>query len=211
MSASLPRRVEPLPLAMAVRTGSVVVRQGEPTTATWRVDGGALWESVVLPDGRELALGVLGPGDVIGEPGGAPSAGTVRALKVSRLRPVDPSDAADLFAARARRAASLAAELAWSDVPSRVLSRLRDLAERFGRPAEDGALIPFGLTQDHIALLAGSTRESVSRSMRTLAAEGHVRVAGHGRYVVIHEPAPIQAPPFGRPGVQVRLDLRAAP
>lgn len=202
MSASLPRRAEPLPLAITVRAGATLARQGEPCTMAWLVRWGALWESIVLADGRALALGVLGPGDLVGEPDGASAATTVRTLRVTRLRPIDPAGAADLFAARARRMATLAAELAWSDVPGRLGVRLRDLAERFGRPVPDGVEIALRLTQDQLALLCGSTRETVNRALRLLAERDEVRPAGAGRYVVVDRPVvPSLAPDQAGPAV----------
>jgi CRP/FNR family transcriptional regulator, cyclic AMP receptor protein len=153
-----------------------------------------LWESIVLPDGRELALGVLGPGAVVGEPGGAEAATSVRTLRVTRLLPVDPDDAADAFAARARRAAVLAAELAWSDVPTRLRSRLAELADGFGRPVAGGSAIGLRLTQDQLAQLCGSTRETVNRGLRLLIASGEVRALGVGRYVVTDPPTVVLGP-----------------
>jgi CRP/FNR family transcriptional regulator len=204
VSASLPRRDEPLPLAITVRAGATLVRQGEPCSIAWLVRSGALWESLVLPDGRELALGILGPGELIGEPADAPAASTVRTLRVSRLLPVDPDEAADLFAARARRAALLAAELAWSDVPSRLRTRLRDLAARFGRPAPGGTSIELRLTQDRLALLCGSTRETVNRALRDLVAKGEVRKRGIGRYVIVEHAVTTPAIDYDEPAVSCR-------
>jgi CRP/FNR family transcriptional regulator len=183
--ASLPRRDEPLPLTITVRAGATLVRQGEPCSIAWVVRSGALWESLVLTDGRELALGVLGPGQLVGEPEGEAAATTVRTLRVSRLVPVDPEGAAGLFAARARLASVLAAELAWSDVPTRLRSRLCDLAARFGRPTADGTAIELRLTQDRLALLCGSTRETVNRALRQLVGSGELRTEGIGRYIVV--------------------------
>ena len=193
MSVSLLRRHEPLPLTITVRPGAALVRQGEPSPAVRRLQTGAARETIVIPEGRELTLGILGPGDVVGEPEGEASASTVRTLRVCRLRPVTASDAADLLAARARRAASLAIELAWSDVPTRLLARLRDLAERFGRPADGGTMIPFALTQDDLGHMTGSSRETVNRALRTLVADGLVRVVPRGRYVV-DVPRPVVDP-----------------
>lgn len=193
MPASLPRRDEPLSLAITVRAGVTLVRQGEPCSIAWLVRSGALWESLVLADGRELALGVLGPGELVGEPEGTAAASTVRTLRATRIAPVDPERAADLFAARARRTAVVAAELVWSDVPSRLRARLRDLAARFGRPVPGGTAIELRLTQDRLALLCGSTRETVNRALRSLIAGGELRTAGIGRYVVLDRPASVAA------------------
>ena len=109
---------------------------------------------------------------------------TVRALRPSRLVSVPPRAAADLLAARAHRAAALAADLAWLDVRTRVARRLEDLADRFGRPVEGGRLIQLPLTQDEMAALAGAARESINRALRSLMDDGSVRMAARGRYVV---------------------------
>jgi CRP-like cAMP-binding protein len=68
-------------------------------------------------------------------------------------------------------------------VTERVAGRLDDLAERFGRPVAGGRGISLALTQDDLADLAGSTRESVNRALAELARLGRVR-ATRGTYVV---------------------------
>jgi CRP/FNR family transcriptional regulator, cyclic AMP receptor protein len=182
----LQRRVgvdEPLPLAI-VRTGDVPVRQGESCRALWVVQAGLLRASAVSDDGRVLALDLLGPGDAVGEPDGAPSSWSVSALRASRLRPVRGASAIRPLAARAHRLSTLASDLAWVGVSTRVERRLRDLATRFGRPVPYGVLIPIRLTQEDLAALAGTTRESANRAVRGLIERGRVDVERRGRYVV---------------------------
>jgi len=140
--------------------------------------------SVVSGAGQELVLDVLGPGHGAGEPVGVPSPVTVRALRPCRLSPADPRAAADLLTTRAHRAAALAEELAWLDVRTRIARRLDDLAERFGRSVEGGRLILLPLTQDEVAALAGTTRESANRALRSMVADGDIRMAARGRYVM---------------------------
>jgi CRP/FNR family transcriptional regulator len=175
---------------VAVRSGIAVVRQGEPCPGLWIVETGLLLQRATSPEGRELTFDVLGPGDPVGEPGGACAPATVRSLRYSRLLPVEASAAADLLAARARRAAALACDLAWLDAAARVERRLRDLAERFGRPALGGTLLMLPLTQEDLGGLAGTTRESANRALRSLEARGRVRVVGRGRYLVRALPPP---------------------
>lgn len=179
-------RIDPRAPAFTVvlRQHATLVRQGAPCEGLWLVLSGALRVAQVSHDGRELVLDVLGPGDGAGEHPGVASPVTVRALRPCRLVPVSPRAAADLLTARAHRAAALAADLAWLDVRSRVARRLDDLADRFGRPVDGGRLILLPLTQDEVAALAGTTRESVSRALRALTADRTIRVAGRGRYVV---------------------------
>jgi CRP/FNR family cyclic AMP-dependent transcriptional regulator len=179
----LPRPHEPLPL-IAVRPGQHVVRQGESYARPWVVESGALLASAVSDDGHVLALDVLGPGDLVGEPDGAPAEHGVRALRPGRLRTAAAAEAAGLAAARARRVAALARDLAWLDVGSRIEGRLVDLATRFGRPVPGGILVSLPLTQEDLAALTGTSRESANRALRALEREGRVTSATRGRYVV---------------------------
>ena len=185
MAERLPRSHEPPPL-VPLRSGQPVIRQGEHCPALWRVRSGMLTAAAVADDGRELTLDVLGPGDPVGEPGGAISMLTVRAIRPSRLVPVAGRDVEDLLAARARRREALACDLVWLGVADRVARRLDDLAARFGRPVPGGTQIPFALTQESLASLAGTSRESANRAIRQLVAFGTIAVVGRGRYVVRH-------------------------
>ena len=178
-----PEGVEPLPLVI-VTPGRNLVRQGEATRGLWRIDSGVLRAEALAPDGRELVVDLLGPGDLVGVPGSEPSPVTVRAVRPARLQPVAPTAAGPLLARRAHRAVGLACDLAWRDVPTRVEHRLVDLAARFGRPVDGGTLIPLTLTQEEIAGLAGTSRESANRALHVLLASGRIGRRRRGRYVV---------------------------
>ncbi len=179
--------VEPLPL-LVLRPGQTPVRQGERCPGMWVVEAGVLRSFVVAPDGRELALDLALPGDPVGEPSGAPSPCTVRALRPSRLRVASPDVVPALLAARSRRLTDLACTLAWLDVTARVERRLDDLARRAGQPLDGGAkAVPIRLTQDELATLAGTSRETASRALQRLRRRGTITVHGRGRYVV-HRP-----------------------
>ena len=67
---------------------------------------------------------------------------------------------------------------------TRIARRLDDLAERFGRPVDGGRLILLPLTQDEVAALAGTTRESANRALRRWSPTATIRMAARGRYVV---------------------------
>jgi CRP/FNR family cyclic AMP-dependent transcriptional regulator len=183
MAERLPREAQPLPL-IAVRAGHQVVRQGEASHGLWLVENGALLAIAVSTEGRMLALDVLGPGDAVGEPGDAPSPWGVRALRPCRLRPVRASLILDALAARAQNSARLAEDLAWLPVGARIQRRLIDLAERFGRPVPGGTVVGLTLTQEDLAALAGTSRESANRELRILVQQGRVEVIARGRYLV---------------------------
>jgi CRP/FNR family cyclic AMP-dependent transcriptional regulator len=174
---------EPLPLTFEVRPGRDVVRQGEPYPGAWIVRSGGLLMEAVDPEGRRLALDLLGRGDLVGGPPGWIAEASVRAKVPSWLAPAGPAALRDGLARRAHRSSGLACALAWDRVADRVARRFDDLAERFGRPVPDGRCVRLTLTQDDLADLAGSTRESVNRAIAELARRG--RIAGEpGAYVV---------------------------
>ena len=184
MSVQVRRGPQPLPLTLVLRQRGTLIRQGAPGDGLWLVESGALRVSVVSGAGHELVLDVLGPGQGAGEVAGVTSPVTVRALRPCRLSPAEPRAAADLLTTRAHRAAALAEELAWMDVRARITHRLDDLAERFGRSVDGGRLILLPLTQEEVASLAGTTRESANRALRSMVSDGEIRMAARGRYVV---------------------------
>ena len=134
-------------------------------------------------EGHRLVLDVLGPGDLVGGPTGWTADASIRALVTSGLFAAGPIALRDGLARRARRASWLACSIAWERIADRLLARLDDLAERFGRTVPGGRRLELPLTQEHLAGLTGATRESVNRALGELAGRGRVERT-RGRYVV---------------------------
>jgi len=183
------------------RHGEVVVGQGQAVTCLRLVVSGAVRLSAVVPSGREVVVGLLGAGDVFGELallGGGPSPVEARAVgsetrivalplealrEVVRRAPASAEELLRLVASRLHHTAGALEEALAHDVPTRVSLRLRDLARSHGTAAADGVRLPPRLTQEELARMVGATRESVNRTLSSLAARGLVRVEGR-RYVV---------------------------
>lgn len=174
---------EPFPLMFDVPPGREVIHQAEPYPDAWLVRRGALLMEVIDLEGHRLALDLLGPGDLVGGPTSWTAEASVRALVSSGLFAAGPIALRDGLARRARRASWLACSIAWDRISDRLLARLDDLAERFGRTAPGGKRLELPLTQEHLAGLTGATRESVNRALGELAGRGCIERAG-GRYVV---------------------------
>ena len=172
-----------LPLTVVIRLGAEPASQGEPCSGLYVVEGGVLLSRCLTDDGRRLAE-LLGPGDAVGGPEGLPSPVTVRALRTCRLRPALPQERPALLDSRTARAFALAHEMAWVGVAERVERRLRETAARFGSPVQGGLGLGVRLTQEDLADLAGTTRESANRAVRTLVASGRLTIIGRGRYVL---------------------------
>lgn len=84
------------------------------------------------------------------------------------------------------RSHSLLVRLAIAEHPQivrRVHLVLWHLADRWGRPDEDGVVLPLKLSRVTLADLVCSTRESVSRSLAELERRDLVRVHGNGYFL----------------------------
>ena len=156
---------EPLPLILDVHAGREIVRQGDPSPDAGVVRSGALLMEMIDVEGHRLALDVLGRGDLVGGPASWASDASVRALVPSELSVAGPIALRDGLARRARRASWLACSVAWDRIADRLAARMDDLSARFGRPVPGGSRLDLPLTQEHLAGLTGSTRESVNRAL----------------------------------------------
>ncbi len=189
-----------------VPSDAVVVRQGDSLESLFLVTAGAVRLSSVTRDGREVVVGILGPGEVFGECAllGRPSPVDARVvgqtdlvtLPIPHLRDVlrhSPDTAEELLrlvAARLHRTARALEESLAGAVPARLSSRLRDLAETHGTRTPEGVRIQVPLTREELARMVGSTRESVSRTMGGFEGRGLVRT--RGRTVVIPDPSALR-------------------
>ena len=179
--------------------GEVIVRQGDTVSSLFLVIAGAVRLSSVTASGREIVVGLLCRGDLFGESAllGDPSLvraqavgpTTLLALPIPSLRstlertPATAEELLRLIAARLHRTSAALEDAMAADLPSRVVGRLRELADDHGVPGPNGVRLRIPLTQDELARMVGASRESVNRTVGALAARGVVR-SGGGRIVI---------------------------
>jgi CRP-like cAMP-binding protein len=179
--------------------GEVIVRQGDTVSSLFLVTAGAVRLSSVTASGREIVVGLLCRGDLFGESAllGDPSLvraqavgpTTLLALPMPSLRstleraPATAEELLRLIAARLHRTSAALEDAMAADLPSRVVGRLRELADDHGVPGPNGVRLRVPLTQDELARMVGASRESVNRTVGALAARGVVR-SGGGRIVI---------------------------
>ncbi len=185
-----------------LRRGEVLFHEGDPGDKLYIVTDGKVKLGRSSSDGRENLLAILGPGQMFGElslfdPG--PRSATVTAvtetsfLSLSHddlLRWLEGRPGVSLgllaqLAARLRKTNEVVADLVFSDVPGRVAKALLDLADRFGRTADDGVHVHHDLTQEELAQLVGASRETVNKALADFASRGWLRL--EPRSVVIHD------------------------
>ena len=80
------------------------------------------------------------------------------------------------LSARLRNTTEEAEGLATLMVADRLMLRLRRLSKWAGRRTEDGVRITVPLTQQELAALVGTSRESVNRALAGLRKQGKVRL-----------------------------------
>ena len=179
--------------------GEVIVCQGDAVSSLFLVTAGAVRLSSVTASGREIVVGLLCRGDLFGESAllGDPSLvraqavgpTTILALPIASLRatleriPATAEELLRLIAARLHRTSAALEDAMAADLPTRVVGRLRELADDHGVPGPSGVRLRVPLTQDELARMVGASRESVNRTVGALAARGVVR-SGGGRIVI---------------------------
>jgi len=160
---------------------SVIVFEDDPGDAMFVVKSGQVKVVLIGEDGREVILSVLGDGDFFGEMAlidDQPRSAHVIAMEDSRLLVLyrddfhrclesTPRIALGLLRALSRRLRSAddkIGSLVLLDVPGRVARLLLELADE-----GNGTTISRNITHHTIAQMVGSSRETVSRTIRTFA------------------------------------------
>jgi CRP/FNR family cyclic AMP-dependent transcriptional regulator len=173
------------------RTPAMLIEEGDQGGSVYLVLSGRLRAFVSDARGREVTLGLHGPGEYVGEMSldGGPRSASVQAVEptvcvvVTRetlLRHIadDPEFALGLIVRLIRRA-RLATESARSMALLDVYSRLRRLLEERAEAQADGTrVVAERLTHQAIASEIGCSREMVSRLMKDLE---------NGQYVAVRQ------------------------
>ena len=180
---------------------------GDPAREVHFILTGRFSLHVALSTGDESMIGVRGPGDLFGEmalfDADGSRAATVRALEPGTTAAVDRATFESLRAAHPAMTEALLSILAdkvrlgdarlleaiYVPVEVRVLRHLAELADLYAPPgAAAGAPVTVPLRQEDLAALAGGSRATVNRVLRTEAELGIVTI-GRSRTVVLDRAA----------------------
>jgi CRP/FNR family transcriptional regulator, cyclic AMP receptor protein len=185
-----------------VVAGSAVFREGTLGSSVYAVVSGRLKLEVTTPGGREVVLGVVGPGQVFGELSaldGLPRSASVIALERSVVSMVtreellaslvsSPGLALELLRSLSERMRGATINLSErADTPTavRAARRLHVLATT-GMKEQNSSTDGFDLaiTQSDLAAWIGATREATARALASLRRDGVVRT-GRGNITVL--------------------------
>lgn len=176
------------------RRNEPICREGEPGDTLHLIDKGHVAIRAATPQGDTATMRVLGPGHWFGEIAvleGGPRSATVVALDatetlslhrdvIEQLRGQHPSIDRMLMAAalvEVRRLTRALTDALYTPVPKRVVASLADLLAVF-----DDGVIP--LTQDDLAGLCGTTRQTANEVLQSLVANGIIALS-RGRITVL--------------------------
>jgi len=201
-----PRELEEIARVAVPRSfdrGEIVFREGDPGDTCYVVKSGTIAIRRDHSDGRSRTLAELRPGSIFGELsmfGAETRSATAEALEPTSLVAILRADMQRVIRSSPDIAFKMLAELAdrvrlvneqlsrqsFQTVSGRVASTL--LAQAITRQEEGAGEtdVLVKATQSEIAQLAGTSRESASRFLATLAREGVVTL-GRGK-VVVHDP-----------------------
>ena len=199
-------RLAPLLHHRVFPTGSTIIAANQPGEAVYVISSGGVKVHVVRPDGAEVILAVLGPGEVVGEMSLADSLGRsadVATLEESVLlwmdrinfnssvheSPALGRNLAEVLSRRVRLTNAHLLSLAALDVPGRVASQLLALAKEYGESTPEGTRIPIRLTQSDLAGLAGASRVRVNQALGYIRKRGLISTDREGHFTVRDEDA----------------------
>ncbi|WP_052120818.1 Crp/Fnr family transcriptional regulator [Inquilinus limosus] len=173
--------------------GDTIFLRGDESTSLMIVVSGRVALRLTSPQGREILLAILEPGEIFGEmslldgrgrSADAVAFGPCRLLILERrdMLPVllDSPDACirllELLSNRLRRTSDQLEGVALMALPSRLARLLLTLSEAHGSRGKNGEmLLPLDLSQRDLGQLIGASREKVNLQLGRWSADGLLR------------------------------------
>lgn len=180
-----------------VGRGEMILSEGEPAKALYFVTSGVVKVFKTSADGKEQILTLVRPGQSFNDVPvfGGPNLASAIAMTDVSLYEIQKTDMETILRTQPRVAlntikvleqriehlALLVEDLSFRHVTSRVAKLLLEYAG-------DGTGQKAHLTQQDMAAMAGTAREMVGRSLKTLEAEGTIRL-DHHRIIITNREA----------------------
>jgi CRP-like cAMP-binding protein len=186
--------------------GDVLFAEHEIDSRMFFIEAGRVKLIKTAKDGRVELLSIHGRGEMLGEiavfdpEGGPRTASAVVMTDGTRIAGLSREDLfawlhehtniainmLQVMANRMRKNNDRLADLVFTDVPGRLAKTLLDLAVRFGTPDSRGLAVPHELTQEELAELVGSSRETVNKALMEFTNRGWIQ--RQGRTIIIFQP-----------------------
>jgi CRP-like cAMP-binding protein len=173
--------------------GVAIFHRDDAGAALYIIRSGHVKLVLASPEGREITVRVLGPGDFFGEMAllddGPRSASAlalepVEALILDRAtfaamlarHPAVASALLAILGAHLRRTDELIQDILFLDLPARLAKQLLMLAAHHGCATPRGVRIDLHLNQSELAAMIGAARESANRCLNAYADRGIIAI-----------------------------------
>jgi CRP/FNR family cyclic AMP-dependent transcriptional regulator len=186
------------------RRGDIVFHAGDPGDAVHLIAAGRVAVRAITPDGDAVTYAVVGPGEAVGELAllsrDHRRTATIVALEqvetlalrreqfetIRTLYPSVDRMLVEILAQRVRRLSTHLVEALYVPVDKRVVRRILALCRQYGEAGTAPVSLP--LTQTELAEMAGATRPTINKVLRTLVDAGAIDLA-RGRVQVVDREA----------------------
>jgi CRP/FNR family cyclic AMP-dependent transcriptional regulator len=203
LSAATIAQIASLSVRRSYPMGAIIFSQGDPGDALYGIVTGKVRISASAPDGKEMFLNIMEPGDTFGEIAlldGYPRTAAASATAPSELLVImrDPFLALlqrepglsihllRLLCQRIRWTSGLAEDSALLALPARLARRVLSLAKLHGHPVLNG--VHLVISQEDIARFLGISRQVVNQYLQTWKANGWVEL-GRAKMTILDEQA----------------------
>lgn len=171
--------------------GEQIFEKGSPGHGLMAVLSGRVRISSPSPEGREVVLNIIHPGEIFGEIGlldGKERTADATAMDACELLVLERRDFVPflekhpdiclhliaVLCARLRRTTEQVEDVLFLDLQARLAKTLLHLADAHGQPAPGGIALGARLSQRDLANMIGASRESVNRQLSLWEEEGLV-------------------------------------
>ena len=184
--------------------GDALFRQGDDATTHYIVASGRLRLDQTTPDGKNIVLRFMGPGDLVGSVAvmrGIPYPATPTAVEETRAlywshprmmeliqaHPALAMKAMNMMGGRIEELQERLQQVATQQVERRIAATVLKIAGQSGRKTEAGVEIPFALSRQDLAEMTGTTLHTVSRTISAWIEEGIIE-GRRSSHLVIKRP-----------------------
>ena len=175
--------------ARAYGAGEVIFEKGSPGQGLMAVLSGRVRISSPSPEGREIVLNIIHPGQIFGEIAlldGKERTADATAMEACELLILERRDFVPflekhpdiclrliaVLCERLRRKTEQVEDVLFLDLQARLAKTLLHLVDAHGRPVSNGVALGAKLSQRDLANMIGASRESVNRQLSLWEEEG---------------------------------------
>lgn len=184
--------------------GETLFHQGDDAVTHHLVASGRLRLDQTTPDGKNIVLRFMGPGDLVGSVAvmrGVPYPATPLAVEETRVlswtaprmmelmlaHPALAMKVVNMVGGRIEELQERLQQVATQQVERRIAATLLKIAAQSGRKTEAGVEIPFPLSRQDLAEMTGTTLHTVSRTLSAWIEEGVIE-GRRSSHLVIKRP-----------------------